>query len=295
MNKLFYLILCAVVVFASCKKQETTAYFQGGTEPVLTAISNSGSEVINLDAFDSTATALKLSWTNPNYMFNYGASSLGVNYLVEIDTTGSNFTNPQRAQISISQLTDTVLSEGRLNSYLTSVMGLDTSFAHNLEIRITSSINTSGNGVGTLLYSNVESFTAKPYYPPPVVTLPPENTLYLVGGPNIMNGSNWDNSNPFKDGYEFTRESATLYTLTVTFSGGDNTSADDQFLLVPKAGDWSNKYAVHETSADAVAGGTFGYNGGNSYYNANFPGPTNAGTYKITVDFQAGVYTLVKQ
>ncbi len=295
MNKLFYPILCAVIVFASCKKQETTAYFQGGTEPVLTATSNSGSAVINLDAADSTATALKLSWTNPNYMFNYGVSSLSVNYLVEVDTAGSNFTNPNRAQLSISQLTDTVLSEGALNAYLTNGMGLDTSFTHDLEIRVTASLNTSGNGVGTVLYSNVESFKAKPYFPPPAVAPPADGTLYLVGGPDIMNGSNWDNSNPFKDGYEFTQVTDKVYTITLTLSGGDNTSADDQFLFVPKAGDWSNKYAVHTTSTDAVAGGAFGYNGGNSYYNANFPGPTSAGTYKITVDFQTGIYTLVKQ
>ena len=295
MKNFFKLIFCAVVVFASCKKEETVAYYQGGTDPVLTATSNTGTEVINLSAADSAQKALWLSWTNPNYTFNYGVSSLSVNYLVEIDTAGSGFTNPKRAQISIAQATDTVLTGGMFNSYLTSVMGLDTFSAHNLEIRVTASINTSGNGVGTLLYSNVTNFTAKPYYPPPVVTLPPDNTLYLVGGPNIMNGSNWDNSNPFKEGYEFTRESATLYTLIVTLSGGDNTSGDDQFLLVPKAGDWSNKYAVHATSADAVAGGAFGYNGGNSNWNANFPGPTSAGTYKITVDFQTGKYTLVKQ
>lgn len=295
MNKLFNLLLCSVLVFASCKKQETVAYFQGGTEPVLTATSNSGSGVINLDAADSTSSALHLSWTNPNYMFNYGISSLSVNYLLEIDTSGSDFSNPKRAQISISQLTDTVLSEGAFNAYLTNVMGLDTSFAHNIEIRITSSINTSGNGVGTTLQSNVESFTAKPYYPPPAVEPPTDGTLYLVGGADIMDGSAWDNSNPFKAGYEFTKVTDKLYTITVTLAGGDNTSGDDQFLFLPKAGDWSNKYACHSTADEPVSGGAFGYNGGNSYYNANFPGPANAGTYKITVDFQTGVYTLVKQ
>jgi hypothetical protein len=295
MKKLFNLIFFAVIVFTSCKKQETVAYYQGGTEPVLTAISNSGSNVVNLAATDSTQYALKLSWTNPNYMFNYGASSLSVNYLLEIDTTGSNFTNPKRAQISILQLTDTVLTEGLFNSYLTNIMGLDTSFAHEIELRITASINTSGNGVGTVLYSNILSFNVKPYFPPPAVELPPDNTLYLVGGANIMNGSSWDNSNPFKEGYEFTRVTDKLYTITVTLAGGDNTTDADQFLFLPKAGDWGNKYAAHETSSDAVAGGTFGYNGGNSNWNANFPGPTSAGTYKITVDFQTGKYTLVKQ
>jgi hypothetical protein len=287
MNKLFYLIFSVVIVFASCKKQETTAYYQGGTEPVLTATSNSGSDVINLEAVDSTASALKLSWTNPNYMFNYGVSSLSVNYLVEIDTSGSDFSNPKRAQISVSQLTDTVLSEGILNNYLTNSMGLDTSFAHQLEIRVTSYINTSGNGVGTVLYSNVLSFTAKPFYPPPAVEPPASGNLYIVGDATAGGWNN--NSNPAPDGIgnqNFTQVSPKDYQIRIALI------ADKEYKFIETPGSWDEQWstATEQNSGDAS---TLNYN--LKFNGANCRAPSTSGTYLIDVNFQTGKVALVKQ
>jgi len=287
MNKLLYLMLSAVIVFTSCKKQETTAYFQGGTEPVLTAISNSGSNAINLSADDSTATALKLNWTNPNYMFNYGVSSLSVNYLLEIDTTGGNFENPNRAQISITQTTDTALTEGTLNGYLTNVMGLDTSFAHNLDIRVTASINTSGNGVGTLLYSNIESFTAKPYFPPPAVEPPASGSLYIVG--DATDGGWNNNSSPAPEGIgnqNFTQVSPKDYQITISLI------ADKEYKFVETPGSWDQQWSIatEQNSGDAsTLNYDLKFNGG------NVRAPSTSGTYLIDVNFQVGKVTLVKQ
>ncbi|MBV9960944.1 MAG: SusE domain-containing protein [Parafilimonas sp.] len=287
MNKLFYLIICSVLVFASCKKEETTAYFQGGTDPVLTATSNSGSNVINLDAADSTSPALHLSWTNPNYMFNYGVSSLSVNYLVEIDTSGSDFTNPKRAQLSISQATDTVLTEGKLNAYLTNSMGLDTSFAHQLEIRITSSINTSGNGAGTYLYSNVESFTAKPYFPPPAVTPPATGNLYIVGDATAGGWNN--NDSPAPDGIgdqNFTQVSDKDYQITIYLTG------DKEYKFIETPGSWTEQWSIgteQSVGDPSTLDYTLKFNG------ANVRAPSASGNYLIDVNFQTGKVTLTKQ
>jgi starch-binding outer membrane protein SusE/F len=287
MKNFFKLIFCAVVVLTSCKKEESVAYYEGGTDPVLTATSNSGSDVINLSVSDSSATALWLSWTNPNYMFNYGASSLSVNYLVEIDTTGSNFTNPKRAQISISQLTDTALTGGRINNYLANGMGLDTSFAHNLEVRVTAFINTSGNGVGTLLYSNVKSFTAKPYFPPPAVTPPATGDLYIVGDATAGGWNN--NSSPAPDGIgnqNFTQISPTEYKITIPLI------ADKEYKFVEVAGSWDTQWstATEPNSGDpATLNYNLKFNGGNCR------APSASGTYLIDVNFQNGKVTLIKQ
>jgi len=291
MKKLINLILFTVLIFAysSCTKQETVAYYIGGTKPVLSGISNSGSSTINLSASDSASTAISLSWTNPNYTFNYGASSLNVSYLLEIDTSGSNFTNPHRGQIGISQSTNVVMTITQINAVLTNSMNLDTSSTHKLEIRIAAYIVTTGPGADTL-YSNVLSYNAKPYFPPPAVNPPSSGTLYLVGGLDIMNGIAWNNSDPFLPGYQFTQITPKLYTITVHLSGGDNTSGDDQFLFLPKAGDWTHKYACKKTANQPASGGSFGYD-----FSDNFPGPESAGTYKITVDFQLGIYTVIKQ
>jgi len=284
------ILFTALILTYSCKKQESVAYYNGGTQPALIGISNSGSSVINLSATDSAKQALSLNWTNPNYKSNYGVNTLGVNYLLEIDTAGSGFSNPKRAQITVSNDTSFVFSENLINGYLANQMGLDTSFEHNVEIRITATLSTTGTGAGTAVYSNVLAYTAKPFYPPPAVNPPSTGTLYLVGGPDIMNGSSWDNSNPFKSGYEFTKVSATFYTLTVALSGGDNTSGDNQFLFLPLAGDWGHKYACKKTTDQLESGGSFGYD-----FSSNFPGPSTGGTYKIDVDFQLGTYTIVKQ
>ncbi|MBS1653827.1 MAG: SusE domain-containing protein [Bacteroidetes bacterium] len=261
------------------------AYYTGGTNPTLSGVTNSGGTVISLQPSDSTKTAVSLTWTNPNFTFNNGISSLNVGYLVEIDTTGSNFTNSKRTQIGISQSTSLVLTETAINSYLTNQMGLDTSFSHNLEIRIAAYMVTSGAGADTL-YSNVMKVTAKPYYPPPAVAPPTTGHLYLVGD---ATPGGWSNPVPLPD-QEFTKISTTLYQITVPLSGGGK-----HFLFLPLNGDWGNKYACHDGSTQPVTGGDFGYNGGNSYYNADIPGPDNDGTYKIVVDFQVGKYTVTKQ
>ena len=289
MKKTINLFLFAVLLFAfSCKKQETVAYYTGSTAIAVSGKANSGSTAINLSAVDSTKTGLSLIWNNPNYKFNYGVSTLDVSYIIEIDTVGGNFTNPNRAQISVSKDTSVVLSESIVNAQLTSVMGLDTSFSHKLQLRVVAGQKTSGDNVNNVV-SNVLSFTAKPFYPPPVVTPPASGTLYLVGGVGIMGGGGWSNTNPFQAGYQFTQVSNTVYTITVTLTGGDNTTDHNQFLFIPVAGDWSHKYACNSTSAQLTTGGSFGYDLG-----SNFPGP-DAGTYKITVNFQTGTYTVVKQ
>jgi len=139
------------------------------------------------------------------------------------------------------------------------------------------------------LTSNVLKFTATPYSIPPKVTPPASGTLYLVGGDSKLGG--WQNGGSYKvQNQQFTQKSATLYEITVQLSGGDNTTGDDQYLFVPVWGDWSHKYACKKTSDQSPDGGDFGYD-----LSDNFPGPAAAGTYKITVDFQRGKYTVVKQ
>lgn len=282
MKKIINLFSLILIFFTfSCTKQETVAYYTGGTAPVLTGKTNTGGAAISLKASDSTLTALTLNWTNPNYTYNYGVNSLDINYLVEIDTLGSNFTNPNRAQISISKDLGSVLTESLLNSKLTSVMGLDTSFSHNLQIRVTASVKTTGTSTNAIV-SNVLSFTAKPYFPPPVVTPPTTGNLYLVGS---ATAGAWSNPVPVPS-QQFTKVSATLYTITIPLIGGQ------EYLFIPLNGDWGHKFACNKTTnaPNGDSGGVFGYD-----WSDNFPGPTVTGTYKITVNFQAGTFTVVKQ
>jgi hypothetical protein len=271
----------AVALFASCKKDDAIDTFQGGTAPVLTA-SVTGN--IPLSYTTANNTALTLNWTNPNYMFTSGISWQNVTYLIEIDTTGSNFTNPNRQTVSVSPDSRITFTQSQFNDYLLNQLGLAAGVQHNLEIRVTSSINSVK---ATNLVSNVLKFTATPYAIPPKVQPPTSGQLYLIGGDPKLNS--WGNPVP-TPGLEFTQVTPTLYTITVQMSGGDNTSPNNQFLFIPVNGSWSHKYATNSSLNPTETGGGFGYD-----LSDNFPGPSQPGTYTITVDFQKGKYTVVKQ
>jgi starch-binding outer membrane protein SusE/F len=281
MKRTINLFLFALLIIAfSCTKQETKAYYIGGTNPVLTGTANSGSSAINLKAADSTLTGLTLAWTNPNYMFNYGVSSLDASYLIEMDTTGSNFTNPKRAQIGISQSTAITLTEATINSYLANQMGLDTSFSHKLDVRVAASMANSGTGAKTL-YSNVLNYTAKPFYPPPIVAPPASGNLWILGD---AVASGWSNPlpAPYDVSQKFTKVTATKYTLVVNFN------ATGGYKLIQVQGDWGTQF--HALAPALAATGKFEQKDSDP----QFPSP-GAGTYLITIDFQTGTYTVVKQ
>src|SRR3981081_4621573 len=111
------LILLAILMltFWSCKKAENKVSFQGGTAPVL---SSTVTDTIRLSFANKDNQAITLSWTNPDYKFTTGLSSQDVNYLLEIDTAGANFSNPKRAQISVSNDLSTSFTVAALNDLL---------------------------------------------------------------------------------------------------------------------------------------------------------------------------------
>lgn len=261
----------------SCKKDENRDYLVGSTPPVVTAVSNSSGDSISMAAADSSKTAVSLTWTNPNYQFTTGISSQDVNYQVQIDTTGSNFTNPQKAVISVSKDMGLTITEAQLNDYMQNQLGLQVSMVHHIEIRVVATIGVNN---AAPVNSTVAKFSATPYVIPPKVLLPSTGNLYLVGD---ATAGGWNNPVPVPS-QEFTQTGPTTYEITVQLTGGK------QYLFIPKNGDWSNKYACKSTSGQSPNGGDFGYN-----WSDNFPGPAATGTYKIVVDFQHGKYTVTQQ
>lgn len=62
-------------------------------------------------------------------------------------------------------------------------------------------------------------------------------------------------------------------------------------MLLPLNGDWGHKYAVADkTVAGLSSGGDFGLDKSD-----NIPGPATSGTYKITVNFQTGKFSVAQQ
>lgn len=280
MKKIFHLLFSFVLMLGifSCKKAENKDYYVSGTAPVL---SGSVSGTIPLSFATKDQVAIKLTWTNPNYMFTTGVSSHDVSYLLEIDTSGSNFKNPNRQSISLNGDLSLTLTQDKLNNYLGNQLLLTAGKSYKVEMRVTSSIAGS-----VPLYSNVLKFTGVvPFAPPPKITPPASGNLYIVGD---AQAGGW--SNPLTDPVtqKFTQVSPTLYQITLPLIG------DKEYKFISVNGSWDSdkqwSIATEQPSGDPS---TLNYN---LYVNgANVRAPQTSGTYKITVDFQLGKVTLTKQ
>ncbi|MBA2249745.1 MAG: SusE domain-containing protein, partial [Chitinophagaceae bacterium] len=162
MKKIAKIFLSAVFLFGiwSCNKQENKVVLQGGTPPVLTA---SSKDSIPVSFAHKDEKAIQITWTNPNYQFNTGISSLDVNYTIEIDTAGANFTNPNKSVISIGTDLSKSFTQNELNNQLLALQ-LAPDVSHNIQIRVTSMLL----GGAEPLTSNVLSFKVTPFTLPPV-------------------------------------------------------------------------------------------------------------------------------
>lgn len=255
----------------SCKKDENQIFFTGGTDPVLKSSLPSTSSM-TLTVVNKDVTAFVLSWTNPNYSLTTGVSSQNVNYTIEIDTTGANFSNPSKKQVTLSSDLSKTLTVGELNGYLLE-LGLKTDVSHNIEIRLKSSL--AGTGI---LYSNVIKYTVTPYLVVKI-PLPASGKLFLVGD---ASPGGWGNPVPVPS-QEFTKVSATVFELTVAITGGNS------YLLLPVNGSWSEKYGgIGANNTNNPDKDDFKAGGG------DLKAPAASGNYKISVDFVTGKYTLTK-
>lgn len=277
MKNIFRLLAFSVFAsgISSCEKTETKDYYEDGTPPVLSA----STTTISLEPGLEANTAIVFNWTNPDYMFTTGISSHDVTYTLEIDTLGANFGSSKKVSTVISKELTKTYTVGELNNILGNdmLLQLDPRRDYTLQARVISSI-----GSAVQLASNAVSFTTRPFQPPPKVEPPAAGTLWIVGD---AAPSGWSNPLPvpYDVSQKFTKISNTLYQLTLDMPGGGG------YKLIQIQGDWSSQYHM-------LAGGTWE---AGSFEKADsdpqFPGPaTGAGTYKITVDFQLGKYTVVK-
>ena len=132
MIKLLSGTVLSAVLLLSCKKDENRVYFEGGTNPVLSVSSESN---LFLDSTKKNTIALTFNWTNPNYRFNTGVSSQTVSYILQVDTTGSNFTNPNIQETSIAAALSASFTVKEINTFLNKLL-MQRDVPHNMEFRI---------------------------------------------------------------------------------------------------------------------------------------------------------------
>lgn len=271
LKQLFFLSLL-VTVFASCKKDENKVYFEGGTAPVLSA---SSTDPIELSIGDRNNPSITFNWTNPDYRFTTGLSSHDVTYTLEIDSVGSNFTNPKKGEVAISRDLSKGFTVGDLNKALLAANFMEDMW-HDFEFRIKSSLpNNSG-----ILYSNVVKISIKPFLDV-AVPVPTNGNLWITG--NAVN-SGWSNplGSPYDVSQKFTKVSSTVWELTIAMPGGGG------YKLLQDNGNWATQY--HMLDGGTWQGGKFEKRDADP----QFPGPPNAGTYKISVNFKTGEFTVTQ-
>ena len=279
MKKTLTYILAAigmVTLVLSCKKDENRITLEAGTPPVL---SSSTVGTVPLNFATKEQEAIRLRWTNPNYKFTTGPSSQNVTYLLEIDTGGSNFKNPNRKVVSLNGDLDLAISQTTFNDYLLSEMRLTAGKTYNLEMRVTATL--TGNNAA--LPSNILKFSATPYAIPPKVAPPTSGELYLVG--NATPGGDatgWNNPVPVPT-QKFTKVSNTLYTISIALN------PDKSYLFLPVNGSWNEKFGF-DGANNANNTSSFDFKNGGGDIKA----PPASGNYKIEVDFQLGKVTVTK-
>ena len=263
--------IVVALLLSSCEKDENKIYFEGGTAPVLTA---SSTTALVLKDENKSNTAIRFDWTNPNYQFTTGLSSQDVTYILQVDTTGANFSSPNMQEVAIVRELGVTYTVKELNAILTRLAVLE-NIPHAIEFRLKSTL--IGNTVP--LYSNVIKINITPYLDV-VVPVPPTGELYITG-----NGvpSDWTNSPPAAQ--KATMLSNTEYTITMSFTPGQF------YKFLSTLGAWQPQYG-----GTSATGGDIGYNmglPGQSDPEA-IPTPAVAGNYKVTLNFKTGKYTVVK-
>lgn len=278
MKKISKIILLSALLTTtiwSCKKDENKIYFTGGTPPVLSA----NKSAINLSFVNKDQEAIKLLWTNPDYKFTTGLSSQTVSYVIDIDTTGANFTNPNKKTIALSSDLSISFTQGDFNDYLLNQLVLKPGIPHNIEIRVTSTLNPNS----VPLTSNVLKYTVTPYAIPPKVAPPASGKLYITGSATPASWQCGCNE-PELLSQKFTQVSPTFYVLpSIALTGGAS------YLLLPVYGSWSAKYGGTAANNKNDVNGDDFKDGGNDLL-----APPVSGNYKIEVDFQRGKFTVTK-
>jgi hypothetical protein len=275
MKIIFKLLFLSVVVFlfSACEKDENKIYLEGGTAPVLT--SSTTGTTLQLSFANKDMPAMVLNWTNPDYRFTTGVSSQNVTYQIEIDTVGANFTNPAKKTIAVSNSLSQSFTQNEFNDILLNQLNLKAGMAHNVEIRVTSTLANSS----AKLTSNVLKYTVTPYALPPKIAPPTSQKLFIVGG---ATPGGWNNPVPVPT-QEFKKISETIYEISVSLKSGES------YLLLPVNGSWDVKYgALGGNNSNNPMEDDFRMGGG------DLIAPPTTGTYKITVDFQRGKFSLTK-
>lgn len=262
LNKILAMGLVASVGMAACEKADKLPFYNNGKAPVFTA----SATAVAVQPADSNKTAITFSWLTPRY----ATGATNVKYLLQIDSTGRNFSKATVIEIKGDSVYSIIGKD--LNTILLSY-GFEFGKAYDMDVRLISSYGNNNER----LTSNVLKIKMTPYKVPPRVVLPSTGKLFIVGD---ATAGSWGNPVPTPS-QELTRIDETTFGGVFYLLGGGS------YLILPENGQWK-KYSVANGSLNNLwQGGNFG-----SELSDNFPAPPVDGWYKIILDFQRGTFSV---
>lgn len=265
-SKIYVLLLACIGI--ACEKEEERVILTSASDPVL-SVSSTGSLV--LAKAQENFTSLQFQWTNPEYGFSNGVNTQDVSYTLEIDTVGSNFSNPKQSALTFTNNLSTTFLVKELNNAL-AVMELKDFYPHNFEFRIKATL--AGGSVP--VYSNKVQITISTYLD---VVYPVPTNLYITGA---ATPASWmGGGDPELLTQKFTKVNSYKFEIASLMI-----NSNSPFLFVPVYGNWDNKYGfTGAKEANNVNGDSFKPGG------EDLKSPGVAKAYKITVNFKTGRYT----
>jgi hypothetical protein len=284
MKKFIYHVLffagAASMLLTSCKKDYAKVYFDGGSAPVLTATTT---DSIPLPLSDTTGNAVTFNWTNPNYQYSDGISSMNVAYSLQFDTV-SSFSSNDMQQVVISSNLSQTFTVSSLNTLLSNQMSLATGVSNTIYVRLESFLSayTSGSANIGATYSNALTYTVTPYAPPPAIAPPPTGTLFITGA---ATPEGWLNGTTDQQFTPVAGSNGLIFTITIQLTG------DQDYKFIGNNNGYTYQYTV-ATNEDPteVNGGPFISGTSN-----NIIAPAATAIYVIVVNFQTGKFTVTAQ
>lgn len=276
-----YILGILIALFSSCESDIEMIQIQEGTPSVVESNINENT-LIQIIEENNNNVVYDLTWSYANYFGEDATESVMGEYIIEVSTS-EDFSNAYTVH------PPEYLMHGfqgiELNHILVNELGVEALVAVEVFFRVESTFNKD------ILISNTISNTFIPYtfVVPPVVWLAPGD-LYLWGE---AVGFPW----PFPAKDKFTKESETVFSKVAYLPG------NTEYEILPKES-WAQKYLIpsNVVPADVATAGTFIEDGDqahdqfgnevNRWEGQNAVSPPEDGYYKITLDFQTGLYTV---
>jgi len=248
----------ALLMLASCKKNDALVVSNGGKAGALTA-STTTPALIKAKVADTT-TIITFNFTAPQYNFKAAVTNT-----LQFDVAGDNWKNPQLAALSLN-----VYSQSYNTSSFNALMlklGITAGVPTQVNVRVQHSLSST-----TAVYSNVETLTVTAF-----------NLISFLYVPGDYEG--WGNPGAQEDSLVSPTGNG-IYTGIVDFTGYAGSTGTLQYKLVPVKGSWTNSYGTFDNGKTNT---TIVYNGTND---GNLWVPT-AAKYLITVNTNTNTISAV--